>query len=142
VIRWYTSSLVGHPAGFIEPCVPTVSRSVPIGVAWVYEIKHNGFRFICRDGQRMGASATSMARWNRLRPPKTLVLKVELPKDWPRKAMSAGLPRFCSISWGMPSSLQTTARSVPRRHRRAGWVLEFHSMRSVKSIVEWICQML
>jgi hypothetical protein len=43
-----------HPPGFIEPCLPTVSRTVPIGPQWVFEIKHEGFRFICRrEGERV-----------------------------------------------------------------------------------------
>jgi ATP-dependent DNA ligase len=37
-----------HSFGFIEPCLPTVSRTVPTGAGWAYEIKHDGFRFICR----------------------------------------------------------------------------------------------
>jgi hypothetical protein len=28
-----------HP-GFIEPCLPTISRTVPTGAGWAYEIKH------------------------------------------------------------------------------------------------------
>jgi ATP-dependent DNA ligase len=43
-----------HPPDFIEPCLPTVSRTVPTGAAWAYEIKHDGFRFICRrDGDHV-----------------------------------------------------------------------------------------
>jgi ATP-dependent DNA ligase len=43
-----------RPAGFIEPCLPTVGDAVPIGPNWVYEIKHDGFRFICRrDGDHV-----------------------------------------------------------------------------------------
>jgi bifunctional non-homologous end joining protein LigD len=43
-----------HPTGFIEPCLPTSSRTVPDGSRWAYEIKHNGFRFIARrDGERV-----------------------------------------------------------------------------------------
>jgi ATP-dependent DNA ligase len=39
---------------FIEPCLPTISRTVPTGAGWAYEIKHDGFRFICRrDGERV-----------------------------------------------------------------------------------------
>src|SRR6516225_1141010 len=34
--------------GFIEPCLPTNARTVPTGPQWAYEIKHDGFRFICR----------------------------------------------------------------------------------------------
>jgi hypothetical protein len=37
-----------HPAGFIESCLPTNARTVPAGSQWAYEIKHDGFRFICR----------------------------------------------------------------------------------------------
>jgi hypothetical protein len=43
-----------RPSGFIQPCLPTVSRTVPTGPQWAYEIKHDGFRFIChRDGERV-----------------------------------------------------------------------------------------
>jgi hypothetical protein len=31
---------------FIEPCLPTISRTVPAGPQWAYEIKHDGFRFV------------------------------------------------------------------------------------------------
>ena len=37
--------------GFIEPCLPVISRTVPTGAGWAYEIKHDGFRFICRRRQ-------------------------------------------------------------------------------------------
>ena len=47
-----------HPPGFIEPCLPTGSRTAPIGSQWAYEIKHDGFRFICRrDGDALAALA-------------------------------------------------------------------------------------
>jgi bifunctional non-homologous end joining protein LigD len=43
-----------RPAGFIEPCLPTLAHVVPTGTQWAYEIKHDGFRFICRrDGDRV-----------------------------------------------------------------------------------------
>jgi bifunctional non-homologous end joining protein LigD len=32
---------------FIEPCLPTIGRTVPTGPQWAYEIKHDGFRFLC-----------------------------------------------------------------------------------------------
>jgi bifunctional non-homologous end joining protein LigD len=35
-----------RPSGFIEPCLPTISRTVPTGRQWAYEIKHDGFRFL------------------------------------------------------------------------------------------------
>jgi bifunctional non-homologous end joining protein LigD len=40
--------LPARPAGFIEPCLPVPARTVPTGERWAYEIKHDGFRFICR----------------------------------------------------------------------------------------------
>ncbi len=46
-MRWPTPSPV-HPPGFIEPCLPTNGRAVPTGPQWVYEIKHDGFRSVCR----------------------------------------------------------------------------------------------
>ena len=33
-----------HP--FIEPWLPTISRTVPTGPRWAYEIKHDGYRFL------------------------------------------------------------------------------------------------
>jgi bifunctional non-homologous end joining protein LigD len=39
---------------FIEPCLPTISRMVPTGPGWAYEIKHDGFRFSAvRQGERV-----------------------------------------------------------------------------------------
>ena|SRR6478736_991304 len=38
----------------MKPCLPTNSQSVPTGPQWIYGIKHDGFRFICRrDGDRV-----------------------------------------------------------------------------------------
>ena len=51
---WRSTAPVRHPPGFIEPCLPTNAHAVPSGPQWVYEIKHDGFRFIChRDGDRV-----------------------------------------------------------------------------------------
>jgi hypothetical protein len=36
------------PAGFIAPCLPTKTASLPSGSQWVHEIKHDGFRIIAR----------------------------------------------------------------------------------------------
>jgi hypothetical protein len=47
---------------FIDPCLPTISRTVPTGPQWAFEIEHDGFRFLavrqlgpCR--QRTSAAA-------------------------------------------------------------------------------------
>ena len=51
---WRSTAPARRPPGFIEPCLPTLGRTVPSGPQWVYEIKHDGFRFICRrDGDRV-----------------------------------------------------------------------------------------
>jgi bifunctional non-homologous end joining protein LigD len=53
-----------HPAGFIPPCLPTRARAVPTGPQWVYEIKHDGFRFICRrDGDRVRVFSRNVKDW-------------------------------------------------------------------------------
>jgi bifunctional non-homologous end joining protein LigD len=45
---WRSSAPARRPPGFIEPCLPTLGRAVPSGPQWTYEIKHDGYRFICR----------------------------------------------------------------------------------------------
>ena len=50
LMRWRSPS----SSGFIEPCLPTLAHTVPSGPQWVHEIKHDGFRFICRrEGDRV-----------------------------------------------------------------------------------------
>ena len=40
------------PAGFIEPCIPTVASVPPTGPGWLHEIKHDGYRLVARlDGR-------------------------------------------------------------------------------------------
>ena len=57
------------PTDFIEPCLPTVSRTVPTGAGWAYEIKHDGFRFICRrDGDRVRLFSRGGHDWSRQLP--------------------------------------------------------------------------
>jgi bifunctional non-homologous end joining protein LigD len=36
------------PAGFIEPCIPTLAAKPPSGPDWVHEIKHDGYRLQVR----------------------------------------------------------------------------------------------
>jgi len=51
---WRSPSPARHPPGFIEPCLPTLGHAVPSGSQWVHEIKHDGYRFICRrEGDRV-----------------------------------------------------------------------------------------
>jgi bifunctional non-homologous end joining protein LigD len=42
------------PAGFIAPCLPTKTTTLPSSSQWLHEIKHDGFRVIARkDGARV-----------------------------------------------------------------------------------------
>jgi bifunctional non-homologous end joining protein LigD len=53
------------PAGFIEPCLPTLARQVPDGPHWAFEVKHDGFRFVCRrDGNRMRVFSRNARDWS------------------------------------------------------------------------------
>jgi ATP-dependent DNA ligase len=43
-----------QPAGFIAPCLPIKTTTLPSGGQWLHEIKHDGFRVIARkDGDRV-----------------------------------------------------------------------------------------
>jgi bifunctional non-homologous end joining protein LigD len=40
------------PAGFVDPCIPTLAAKPPSGPDWVHEVKHDGYRLIVRrDGK-------------------------------------------------------------------------------------------
>jgi bifunctional non-homologous end joining protein LigD len=42
------------PAGFIEPCRPTLVTFPPAGPGWLHEMKHDGFRILARkQGERV-----------------------------------------------------------------------------------------
>src|SRR5436190_17340511 len=45
---WRSNPPARRLAGFVAPCLPTLGHTVPSGPQWAYEIKHDGFRFICR----------------------------------------------------------------------------------------------
>ena len=47
-------TIVRHPSGFIEPCLPSKVARPPYGPLWVHEIKHDGYRLMVRrDGSRV-----------------------------------------------------------------------------------------
>jgi len=51
-----------YPPGFIEPCLPTLVRTVPDGSRWAF--KHDGFRFIARrDGDRVRVFSRNAKGW-------------------------------------------------------------------------------
>jgi bifunctional non-homologous end joining protein LigD len=42
------------PAGFIQPCRPTLVANPPAGPGWLHEVKHDGFRTLVRkQGERI-----------------------------------------------------------------------------------------
>jgi ATP-dependent DNA ligase len=42
------------PAGFIQPCQPTLVAYPPAGPGWLHEVKHDGFRILARkQGERV-----------------------------------------------------------------------------------------
>jgi bifunctional non-homologous end joining protein LigD len=42
------------PAGFIQPCQPTLVANPPTGPGWLHEVKHDGFRILARkQGERV-----------------------------------------------------------------------------------------
>ena len=45
---WRVSPRRDPPAGFIQPCRPTLVRAPPIGPGWLHEVKHDGFRILAR----------------------------------------------------------------------------------------------
>jgi bifunctional non-homologous end joining protein LigD len=86
--RYLCGSLSLHPPGFIEPCLPTGSRTAPTGPQWAYEIRHDGFRFIChrdddrvrvfsRTGREWGAQLPTIAAALRALPVRSVILDSE-----------------------------------------------------------------
>ena len=61
----YEAEMHTSASGFIEPCLPMISRTVPTGADWAYEIKHDGFRFICRrEGERVRCYSRGGHDWS------------------------------------------------------------------------------
>jgi ATP-dependent DNA ligase len=53
---------------FIPPCLPSYATEVPLGPAWIYEIKHDGYRFMCHiDGECVVCDDHGIADFNELR---------------------------------------------------------------------------
>jgi hypothetical protein len=51
---WSSPAPARRPEGFIAPRLPTLGHTVPSGPQWAHEIKHDGYRFICRrEGNRI-----------------------------------------------------------------------------------------
>jgi bifunctional non-homologous end joining protein LigD len=48
-----------RPAGFIEPCLPSLAARPPSGPGWLHEIKHDGYRLMA---QRHGVGGRLLTR--------------------------------------------------------------------------------
>jgi ATP-dependent DNA ligase len=100
---WLSSAPARHPEGFIEPCLPTLGSAVPSGPKWAYEIKHDGFRFICRrEGDRVRVFSRGGYDWTDRVPliakalaalrVKSVTLDGEGVKRQPRRSRSSSSP--------------------------------------------------
>ena len=64
-MHWLNPSPDRHHLGFVEPCLPTISRTVPTGPQWAYEIKHDGFQFLAvRQGKRVRVYSRGGHDWS------------------------------------------------------------------------------
>src|SRR3954470_1336127 len=53
------------PPGFIQPCQPTLSETVPTGPEWIHELKHDGFRLmVLKDGDRVRLWSRNGRDWS------------------------------------------------------------------------------
>ena len=51
---WRVSPRRDPPAGFVQPCRPTLVRDPPAGPGWLHEMKHDGYRIVARkQGERV-----------------------------------------------------------------------------------------
>jgi bifunctional non-homologous end joining protein LigD len=63
---WRVSSPRLYPAGFIEPCLPTVRSKPPSGPEWIHEVKADGYRLMVRrEGKRVRLFTRRGHDWTR-----------------------------------------------------------------------------
>jgi bifunctional non-homologous end joining protein LigD len=61
---------------YIEPCLPTISRTVPTGPQWAYEIKHDLFRCLAvRQGKNARIYSRGGHHWSERLPAITEALE-------------------------------------------------------------------
>jgi hypothetical protein len=93
------------PAGFIVPCLPTKTDTLPSGGLWIHEIKHDGFRVIARkdgSGVQFKLEATP-ARTRAAKPPfgSRLTLSDRFVRRRSSARITSGRDGSCShkLSW-------------------------------------------
>jgi DNA topoisomerase III len=77
------------PRGFILPCQPTPSDTVPTGPQWVHEIKHDGFRILAwKQGNNATTGRLPLIRDNE--PGKATDARIEAAKTEPPRRITRG----------------------------------------------------
>ena len=90
--------------GFIEPCLPMMSRTVPTGAGWAYEIKRDGFRFICRrDDERVRLFSRGSHRRGAEAALARLAIEIQLCRTWP----TGSKPQTICTRWRRRSKCRT-----------------------------------
>jgi hypothetical protein len=62
--RWVRPKRL-QPLGFVVPCQPTLSATVPTGDGWIHELKHDGFRVLAfKDGDTVRLWSRNGRDWS------------------------------------------------------------------------------
>ena len=87
---------------FIPPCLPTVRKEAPTGLAWVHEVKFDGYRLLHKEGKDVALFSktgnhftgrfTDRAIAARSIPAKSVILDCELTA-----CLDDGRPAFSSL---------------------------------------------
>src|SRR3954447_24131365 len=125
-----SSSSVRPASGFIEPCLPTKAERAPVGPAWVFEIKHDGYRLMVRkDDERVRIYTRRGADWTQ-RFPRIVGAARRL------KARSILLDGECIVfdGKGMPNFALLHSRDYDREASLAAFDLLEHDGEDVRKL--------
>ena len=111
---WHTPSARfwrNLPAGFIQPCQPTLVANPPAGPGWLHEVKHDGFRILAR---KQGEDVAVWSRRGKGRSEQAIQLSRD--DDIARSSFANSAPPTGRSSTGTepltPSSTRTLAASA------------------------------
>jgi hypothetical protein len=109
------------PAGFIAPCLPTKTDTLPSGGLWIHEIKHDGFRVIARkDGERVTLYSRPGNDFTRRFPP----IAQALTHLRCRSCIIDGEAVICDATHGAPPAFVEQRRQEPLIRPTPGHNLE------------------
>jgi hypothetical protein len=112
-----------YSTGIIEPCFPTSGHIEPAGVHWIYEIKHDGFRFICRrEGERVRVLSRRGHDWTDRVPLIAEVLSIVLPpiNSSDSFAMLVAIRRASSLASTLAAASPPTSLKITLFRRTLG----------------------